>query len=100
MNFQNILFDVRNQIAFVTFNRPESMNAVNRQMAGELVDACQPYARQSIRAVLATRELANLLRVQPRSALLFVERVSYSQENVPVEFLRIYYRADRYVLYN
>jgi GntR family transcriptional regulator len=58
------------------------------------------HARQSIRAILATRELANLLAVQPRSALLFVERVSYSQENVPVEFLRIYYRADRYVLYN
>jgi enoyl-CoA hydratase/carnithine racemase len=39
MDFQTILFEVRNQIAFVTFNRPESMNAVNRQMARELVDA-------------------------------------------------------------
>ena len=40
MDFQNILFEVRNQIAYVTFNRPESMNAVNRLMAKELVDAC------------------------------------------------------------
>jgi len=41
MEFQNILFEVRNQIAFVTFNRPESMNAMNRQMTKELVDACK-----------------------------------------------------------
>jgi len=57
-------------------------------------------AKQIIRAILASPELANTLRIKPRSALLFIERVSYSQENVPVEFLRIYYRADRYVLYN
>jgi len=41
MAFETILFDVRNQIAFVTFNRPESMNAVNRQMARDLVTVCQ-----------------------------------------------------------
>ena len=41
MEFQTIIYEVRNQIAFVTFNRPESMNAVNRQMARDLVDACQ-----------------------------------------------------------
>src|SRR5262249_49695204 len=41
MEFQTILYEVRNQIAFVTFNRPESMNAVNRQMARELVEACK-----------------------------------------------------------
>ncbi len=40
MAFEHVLFDVRNQIAYVTFNRPESMNAVNRLMAKELVDAC------------------------------------------------------------
>ncbi len=57
-------------------------------------------AKQSIRATLAPRDLAELLGIKPRSALLFIERVSYSQEDVPVEFLRIYYRADRYVLYN
>ena len=41
MEFQMILFEVRNQIAFVTFNRPESMNAMNRQMTKELVEACR-----------------------------------------------------------
>ena len=34
------------------------------------------------------------------SAVLFIERVSYSLESIPLEFLRIYYRGDRYVLYN
>jgi GntR family transcriptional regulator len=58
------------------------------------------HARQVIRAILAPHDLADTLRVAPKSALLFVERVSYSQDNLPVEFLRIYYRADRYVLYN
>lgn len=57
-------------------------------------------ARQIIRAILAPNDLAKTLSIKPRSALLFIERVSYSQENAPVEFLRIYYRADRYVLYN
>jgi enoyl-CoA hydratase/carnithine racemase len=40
MDFQTILLDVRDQIAFITFNRPESMNAINRQMTRELVGAC------------------------------------------------------------
>jgi enoyl-CoA hydratase len=41
MDFQTILFEVRDQIARVTFNRPESMNAMNRQMVGELIEACR-----------------------------------------------------------
>jgi len=33
-------------------------------------------------------------------ALLYIERVSYSQGNTPAEFLRVRYRGDRYTLYN
>ncbi len=58
------------------------------------------HAKQVIRAVLPSPQLAGLLSVVPNAALLFIERVSYSLENIPVEFLRIYYRGDRYVLYN
>jgi GntR family transcriptional regulator len=57
-------------------------------------------ARQTIQAILATLELAQVLSVKKGAALLYIERVSYSQEDVPVELLRVYYRADRYVLYN
>lgn len=58
------------------------------------------YAKQVIRAISAPARLAYLLSVAAKSPLLFIERVSYSQSGLPVEFLRIYYRADRYSLYN
>ena len=57
-------------------------------------------ARQAIRAINAPEETAVVLDVMPDAALLFIERVSYSQHNLPVEFLRIYHRGDRYALYN
>jgi enoyl-CoA hydratase/carnithine racemase len=41
MDFQTITFEVRDQIAWITLNRPESMNAINRQMTSELVDVCR-----------------------------------------------------------
>jgi len=40
MEYQHLLFEVRNQIAWITFNRPESMNAINRQMTREIIEAC------------------------------------------------------------
>jgi GntR family transcriptional regulator len=58
------------------------------------------HARQVIRALLASKELAAILEISSRTPLLFIERVTYSQDAVPVEFLRLYYRADRYSLYN
>jgi len=58
------------------------------------------HARQVIRATQASRDIARLLSIQPNAALLYIERVSYSQQNIPIEFLRIYYRGDRYALYN
>ncbi len=57
-------------------------------------------AKQIIRAVRASTRQARLLEIAARSPLLFLERVSYSQQNLPVEFLRIYYRGDRYSLFN
>ena len=58
------------------------------------------HAKQTIRAIVPSPRLADLLSVGANHALLFIERVSYSLENTPVEFLRIYYRGDRYALYN
>jgi GntR family transcriptional regulator len=57
-------------------------------------------ARQVIQSVLATAEQARLLTLPAKSPLLLIERVSFSEQNQPVEFLRIYYRGDRYSLYN
>lgn len=56
-------------------------------------------AKQSIRAKNASLEQANLLAIEPNAALLVIERVSYSQNEIPVEHLQIYYHADRYIMY-
>lgn len=57
-------------------------------------------ATQAIRAINASQEIAKQLNISPGDALLFIERVSLTDYGVPIEFLRIYHRGDRYVLYN
>jgi len=58
------------------------------------------HAKQTIQAVNASEEVARLMGIPRGGALLFFERVSFSQDSVPIEFLQAYYRADRYILYN
>ena len=60
----------------------------------------QVRATQTIRAVTATKELARLLDVRPNAPLLQIERISYTPQDVPVEFLIVFHRGDRYALYN
>lgn len=71
-----------------------------RQTLEDLYGIRLVRAKQVIRAVQATRDLAQLLSVRRGAALLFIERVSYSAQGLPVEFLRIHYRGERYALYN
>ena len=47
MEFQTIIYEVKNQIAWLTFNRPESMNAINRQMARDIIEACRQAEEDS-----------------------------------------------------
>src|SRR5690348_4301893 len=55
MEYQTIIYEVRDQIAYVTLNRPESMNAINRQMTRELVDSCrQAEEDRGVRIALFT----------------------------------------------
>lgn len=56
-------------------------------------------AVESIRALKADKSQAELLSIEQNDALLSIERVSYSQANLPVEWLQIFYRSDRYVLH-
>lgn len=39
MAYENLLFDVKEQIAYITFNRPKVLNALNRRTVEELGDA-------------------------------------------------------------
>ena len=55
MQFENIIFDVADGVATITFNRPEAANAMNLPLMKELMQAsiaCDEDA--SIRAVLVT----------------------------------------------
>ena len=39
MNFETLLLDIRNNIAIVTLNRPDKLNALNDQIIGDLDSA-------------------------------------------------------------
>ena len=54
---------------------------------------------QTIEAISATPEMAELLAIGDDAALLYIERISYSEFGVPVEYLQLYHRGDRYSLH-
>jgi enoyl-CoA hydratase len=41
MEAQKVLYEVKNHIAWITLNRPEALNAVDREMRGEIIDFCR-----------------------------------------------------------
>ena len=53
-------------------------------------------ALQRLRAVLLTREQAELLRANPGDAGLLVERLGFLESGEAVEFSQSYYRGDTY----
>ncbi len=57
-------------------------------------------AMQTIQAIPAPLNIARLLSIRPGAPLLYFERVTFSQNDIPMEYLRVFYRADRYVLHN
>lgn len=57
------------------------------------------FAQQKIKAIGASKEIAKLLEIETHAPLLYIERITYTS-NIPVEFLKVYYRGDRFTLYN
>ncbi len=57
-------------------------------------------ASEKIRAVGADDITAELLKVEPRTPLLFVERVSFTYGDKPVEVRRAFYLTDRHHYHN
>lgn len=55
MAYENLLFEIKDQIAYVTFNRPKVLNALNRKTVEELGDALN-RAREdsSVRVLILT----------------------------------------------
>ena len=56
-------------------------------------------ADETLEVTLATPEEAALLSVAPSAPLLLSERILFSQERKPVEYVKILYRGDRYQYY-
>lgn len=53
-------------------------------------------ADETLEVTLATADEARLLEISPGAPLLLSERVLFSQDRKPVEFVKILYRGDRY----
>jgi enoyl-CoA hydratase len=55
MAYENLLFEIKDQIAYITFNRPKILNALNRKTVEELGDALN-RAREdsSVRVLILT----------------------------------------------
>jgi GntR family transcriptional regulator len=53
-------------------------------------------AREILRARLVTSAEAKLLDIPPKSAVLYMERITFSPDNLPLEFLESVWRSDKY----
>ncbi len=55
MSYKTIIYDVEDGILTLTLNRPESLNAFNREMLAEMLDACdRADADDNIKAIIVT----------------------------------------------
>lgn len=54
------------------------------------------HADQELEATTADRYLADLLEVNEGAPLLLIERTSFTPGGQPIEYVRSYYRGDRY----
>lgn len=55
MNYETIIYEVRNHIAYVTLNRPEVLNAINTLMTREIIDVSERVvADPDVRVMILT----------------------------------------------
>jgi len=53
---------------------------------------------QSVSAIIPAADTAKLLALAPRQPALFINRVGYAENGIPIDFRLIYCRGDRFVL--
>lgn len=62
----------------------------------ELVDISPNYAEQTLEALGADDQLAEILQIEPGTPLFLVTSIFYDQDNAPLEYKKAYYQANRY----
>lgn len=67
------------------------------KILSERFDIVLSRSDQTIRAVNLNVQIAKLLDLPKNSAGLYMESVTYNENNIPVEVLCSYYRGDKYV---
>lgn len=101
MTFENLLFEIRDGIAFLTLNRPKVLNALNAAMFQELQTAIEAVrSEETVRAVVLTgagekafaagadiQELARVNGVEGRELALRGQAVFRSMETCGKPFL-------------
>ncbi|MFB3924720.1 MAG: enoyl-CoA hydratase/isomerase family protein [Syntrophales bacterium] len=84
MEYKNILFEIDEGVAIVTFNRPKALNAMNSDTMGELLDAATRVKNDDgIRALILTgagekafvagADISQMQDMKPYQALAFME---------------------------
>ncbi len=71
-----------------------------RKMLAEEYNLHITNAKQKIRALPATKYLADLLKIDEAAPLLHIDRISYTEDGIPIEYLRINLRGDRYTFHS
>ena len=56
-------------------------------------------ASQSISAGFASPKVRELLKVNPKTPMLIIERVTFQEDNTPLEYVLSTYRSDRYTFH-
>jgi enoyl-CoA hydratase/carnithine racemase len=55
MNYETIIYTAKDQIGYITLNRPEVMNAISFQMSREIIDVCAQVRRDpAVKVVIFT----------------------------------------------
>jgi len=101
MTYENIIFEIDGEIAVIRFNRPKALNAVNRDVVQEILNALDEVAaNSSIRVLILTGEggkafvagadisqMVTLDPLQLRNFSVSLHEVGFRMEQLPIPII-------------